>query len=255
MFPFDDEKERLLSQEDQEAIKTTAMESNTQSDKMSGTRSNSDRNDPNKKNYRKTSIRWCMLAMACFYMVGSNFCYDNPGPLETQLEDQLKLDSTHFSLFYTVYSLPNMILPLLGGILLDSIGVRMGLIFFCAVLTCGQFLFMLGGYAGSYDEMIAGRVVFGLGGESMQVAQSAIISVWFKGKELAFALGLNLSIGRLGSVVNGIIVPQVYDQAGLGTALGVGFIVCLFSLLSAVGMSYLDKRADTKNKEDNQEEG
>lgn len=43
MFPFDDEKERLLSQEDQEAIKTTAMESNTQSDKMSGTRSNSDR--------------------------------------------------------------------------------------------------------------------------------------------------------------------------------------------------------------------
>ena len=87
-----------------------------------------------------------MLAMACFYMVGSNFCYDNPGPLQTQLEDQLKLDNTHFSLFYTVYSLPNMILPLLGGILLDSIGVRMGLIFFCAVLTIGQMIFMLGGY-------------------------------------------------------------------------------------------------------------
>lgn len=117
------------------------------------------------------------------------------------------MDSTHFSLLYTVYSLPNMILPLLGGILLDSIGVRMGLIFFCAVLTAGQFLFMLGGYAVSYEEMIAGRVVFGMGGESMQVAQSSIISVWFKGKELAFALGLNLSIARLGSVINGIVVP------------------------------------------------
>merc|ERR1711988_509018 len=116
-------------------------------------------------------------------------------------------------------------------------------------------IFMLGGYQQSYHEMIAGRVVFGVGGESMQVAQSSIISVWFKGKELAFALGLNLSIARLGSVVNGIIVPQVYDQAGLGTALGVGFIICLFSLLNAFGMSVLDKRADTKNKEDKQNEG
>lgn len=145
--------------------------------------------------------------MACFYMVGSNFCYDNPGPLQTQLEDQLHLDNTHFSMFYTVYSLPNMILPLLGGILLDTIGVRMGLIFFCAVLTIGQMIFMFGGYANSYNEMIAGRVVFGLGGESMQVAQSSIISQWFKGKEMAFALGLNLSVARLGSVINGIIVP------------------------------------------------
>ena len=192
--------------------------------------------------------------MACFYMVGSNFCYDNPGPLQTQLEDQLKLDNTRFSLFYTVYSLPNMILPLLGGILLDSIGVRMGLIFFCAVLTIGQMIFMLGGYQQSYNEMIAGRVVFGLGGESMQVAQSSIISVWFKGKEMAFALGLNLSIARLGSVINGIIVPQVYDQAGLGTALGVGFLICIFSLFNAFGMSILDRRADKKNKENNREE-
>lgn len=100
-----------------------------------------------------------------------------------------------------------MILPLLGGILLDSIGVRMGLIFFCGILTLGQFIFMFGGYSNSYDEMLAGRVVFGMGGESMQVAQSSIISVWFKGKELAFALGLNLSVARLGSVINGIVVP------------------------------------------------
>jgi len=89
----------------------------------------------------------------------------------------------------------------------------------------------------------------------MQVAQSSIISLWFKGKELAFALGLNLSIARLGSVINGIIVPQVYDQSGLGLALGVGFVICIFSLLSAVGMAALDRRAENKNKEDNRREG
>lgn len=83
MFQDDDEKERLLSIEDQDNLKSTAMESNTNSDKLSGSSPGRNQNevDPNAKNYRKTSIRWCMLAMACFYMVGSNFCYDNPGPL------------------------------------------------------------------------------------------------------------------------------------------------------------------------------
>jgi len=165
------------------------------------------------------------------------------------------MDSTHFSLLYTVYSIPNMILPLLGGILLDTIGVRLGLIFFCAVLTLGQFVFMLGGFATSYDEMIAGRVIFGMGGESMQVAQSAVISLWFKGKELAFALGLNLSVARLGSVINGVVVPSVYDQAGLGTALMVGFGICLFSLANACGMAALDRRAEKKNEERSGAEG
>ena len=152
-----------------------------------------------------------MLIMACFFMLGNNFSYDSPGPLETQLKKQFNIDSQKFSLLYTVYSLPNMFLPILGGILLDSIGIRSGLILFCAILTVGQAVFMFGGFKEDYNMMIAGRVIFGMGGESMSVAQSSIISVWFKGKELAFALGLNLSVARLGSVVNGDVVPAVYD--------------------------------------------
>lgn len=58
--------------------------------------------------------------------------------------------------------------------------------------------------------MLIGRVVFGLGGESMSVSQSAIVTVWFKGKELAFALGANISISRLGSVINANTVPPLY---------------------------------------------
>jgi nitrate/nitrite transporter NarK len=92
--------------------------------------------------------------------------------------------------------------------------------------------------------MLAGRVIFGLGGESMGVAQSAIVSVWFKGSELAFALGLNMSMARLGSVINADFVPSVYDSSGLGMALTVGFILCLFSLANAVGLILLDKRAE-----------
>lgn len=60
--------------------------------------------------------------------------------------------------------------------------------------------------------MLAGRVIFGMGGECMGVAQSAIVCVWFKGAELAMALGLNMSMARLGSVVNAAYVPSVYDS-------------------------------------------
>ena len=46
----------------------------------------------------------------------------------------------------------------------------------------------------------------------MSVAQSAIVSVWFKGKELNLAMGLNISIARLASVTNGVIVPNLYES-------------------------------------------
>jgi MFS family permease len=152
------------------------------------------------------------------------------------------MDSFHYSLLYTVYSIPNMVLPIFGGVFLDKIGIRSGLLLFTFILTIGQLIFTIGGYQKSYDVMLAGRVVFGCGGECMGVAQSAIVSVWFKGKELAFALGIQMTISRLGSVINADILPQIYDQYGLGTALLVGFAVCIFSLFNAFGLVWLDKK-------------
>jgi len=157
------------------------------------------------------------------------------------------MDSTHFSLLYTVYSIPNMVLPILGGVFLDKIGVRLGLIIFSFILTLGQLVFTLGGYHNNYDMMIAGRVIFGMGGESMGVAQSAVVSSWFKGKELAFALGINLSIARIGSVLNSVIVPSVYETQGLGPALAIGFFVCCFAFCNSLGLSYIDRKAEEAN--------
>ena len=80
------------------------------------------------------------------------------------------MSSETFSLLYTVYSLPNMILPIFGGIFLDKLGVRNGLILFTTISTIGQFIFMIGGYQGSYNMMVFGRIIFGAGAESMLVA-------------------------------------------------------------------------------------
>ena len=96
---------------------------------------------------------------------------------------------------------------------------RLGLILFTVVLTIGQAVFTLGGYQESYLIMMLGRFIFGLGGECMTVAQSAIVSAWFQGKELSFAFGINLSVARIGSSINGPVETHAADSVSVGFAL------------------------------------
>jgi len=60
-------------------------------------------------------------------------------------------------------------MPMLGGILLDKIGHRAGLVIFTTFLCVGQGVFMLGGYQQNFNLMIIGRGIFGIGCESMYV--------------------------------------------------------------------------------------
>ena len=63
-----------------------------------------------------------------------------------------------------------MVLPIFGGVLLDTIGVRTGLVLFCCVAVLGQAVFCAGGYSSDFNTMIIGRTIFGMGGESLAVA-------------------------------------------------------------------------------------
>ena len=56
-----------------------------------------------------------------------------------------------------------------------------------------------------------------------------------------------MSISRLGSVLNAAIVPSIYDSRGLGAALMVGFMICVFSLFNALGLVWLDRRREQKD--------
>ena len=55
-----------------------------------------------------------------------------------------------------------------------------------------------------------------------------------------------MSVSKLGSVINAAVVPAVYATSGLGYALLVGFLVCIFSLFNAFGLVWIDKKAETK---------
>ncbi|XP_074887403.1 lysosomal dipeptide transporter MFSD1 isoform X5 [Buteo buteo] len=204
---------------------------------------------------RRLPHRLLVLALMCFLGFGSYFCYDNPAALQTQVQRDMKVNTAQFMALYAWYSWPNVVLCFFGGFLIDRVfGIRLGTIIFSIFVCVGQVIFALGALLNTFWLMDLGRFVFGIGGESLAVAQNTYAVSWFKGKELNLVFGLQLSMARIGSTVNmnimGWIYSRVQDLLGytgpstLGLTLMIGGITCLFSLTCALILAYLDKRAE-----------
>jgi len=74
-----------------------------------------------------------------------------------------------FNLLYSVYSIPNILLPFFAGYLLDSIGIKAGILIFNFLIILGHSMFTMGTYDKTYWMLIAGRALFGVGAESLNV--------------------------------------------------------------------------------------
>ncbi|XP_076197570.1 lysosomal dipeptide transporter MFSD1 isoform X1 [Aptenodytes patagonicus] len=204
---------------------------------------------------RRLPHRLLVLALMCFLGFGSYFCYDNPAALQTQVQRDMMVNTAQFMALYAWYSWPNVVLCFFGGFLIDRVfGIRLGTIIFSVFVCVGQVIFALGALLNTFWVMDMGRFIFGIGGESLAVAQNTYAVSWFKGKELNLVFGLQLSMARIGSTVNmnimGWIYSRVRDLLGytgpstLGLTLMIGGITCLFSLTCALILAYLDKRAE-----------
>ncbi|XP_062608351.1 major facilitator superfamily domain-containing protein 1-like [Saccostrea cucullata] len=196
-----------------------------------------------------------LILVMCFLSFGSYFCYDNPAALQDTMIKALDISESTFMGFYSWYSWPNVILCFFGGFLIDRVfGVRMGAIIFSLFVTAGQVLFAAGALVNHVWLMNVGRFVFGIGGESLCVAQNTYAVKWFQGKELNMVFGLQLSFSRVGSTVNMNIMQPIYqlisgmgfkhEYTSLGVVLMIGAIMCIFSLICALVLSFFDKRAD-----------
>lgn len=141
-------------------------------------------------------LRWFILFIMGLVIFGSYYAYDAISPIADYIMKGLNISRAQYGLFFSVYSLPNFIMVLLGGILLDIIGIRKAGILFAALCTAGVFLTAAGP---TFIIMLAGRFLYGLGSESLIITMNKIISKWFRGKELSLAFGLNITIARLGT--------------------------------------------------------
>jgi len=89
--------------------------------------------------------------------------------------------------------------------------------------------------------LIMGRVVFGLGGESLAVAQSAFVARWFKeGRGMALAFGIAISFSRVGSSFNFLFSPMIAAKSGIVVAVLFGTMACGVSVIACIALVAMD---------------
>ncbi|MFY9644098.1 MAG: MFS transporter [Terriglobales bacterium] len=156
--------------------------------------------------------RWMVLIVISLAMFGNYYVYDCIAPIADLLAKQLGFSDSNIGLLQAIYSIPNVFMVLIGGYIVDRIGTRKAIFIFGTICFIGSVVTVLSGgfFSLNYDIsflhlhwsaplMAGGRLVFGLGAESLIVAVTTAIAKWFRGKELSFAFGINLMIARLGS--------------------------------------------------------
>ncbi|MEO0248577.1 MAG: MFS transporter [candidate division WOR-3 bacterium] len=153
------------------------------------------------------ALRFTVLFMISILMFGTYWFQDVLSPLKGLFESQLGLTSSQYGLLVSSTTWANLALMIIiGGMALDRWGIRKTGVVLALIATLGAFVVALGSkkFFGSSTKammtsMLIGRILFGVGLETTCVLVSRTIVKWFKGYELAFAMGLNLLVARLGS--------------------------------------------------------
>ena len=117
-------------------------------------------------------------------------------PVADSLQRQLGFSDTQIGTLNAIYSFPNIVMVLIGGIIVDRFGTRLSTLVFASSASSARCITAL---SPLFPVMALGRLIFGLGAESMIVAITVVIGQWFVGRQLGFAFGVNLSIARAGS--------------------------------------------------------
>ncbi len=143
-----------------------------------------------------SAYRWVALVLASLAMFGNYYAYDALNPVVDLLREQQGFDYARIGQLSTAYNVAALLVLLAGGYVIDRFGARRAIVAFALVCVLAA---AVTASAQGFTSLLAGRFLLGLGAEPLIVAVTAVLAKWFKGKELSFAFGLNLSISRLGS--------------------------------------------------------
>ncbi len=186
--------------------------------------------------------RWVVLIVISLAMFANYYVYDSIAPIADILKSELGFTDANYGMLFSAYSLAAVIVLLVGGVLIDKHGTVKSTIFFGAICTIAGILMAV---TSDFWVMVVSRFLLGLGSEPLIVAITVALAKWFKGRELGFAFGINLTIARLGSVAadwSPTWAGFAFDgwQGPLIIAAVIGTLV----VVSAVGYGALETRAN-----------
>lgn len=212
-------------------------------------------------------LRWLVLLLGGIVIFVNYYMYSALSPVKIILENQLGFTNTDFGMYLSVYSIPNTFfaMAVIGGIILDKIGIRKTGFLFILFMAVGGFItaygasdyYINGGFANSFMSsflpkyspelkmILIGRLFYGLGAETSIVVISKILVKWFKGRNLALAFGLKIGFGRLGQMAALNLSPVLaIGVTNLGMAVWFGAILLGIGLLVFVIYMILDLKLD-----------
>lgn len=212
----------------------------------------------NKKLNDRAGMRWSALFIVAFTMMAAYYVNDVMAPLKSMLEQDLRWTSSEFGTFTGAYSFLNVFLLMLiwGGLILDKFGIRFTgrLATILMVVGTATEYYAITYISGTPDTLFgmkkdvfvasAGYSVFGVGAEVAGITVTKIIAKWFKGKEMALAMGIQVALARIGSQAAYAVALPVARSCGLSMPLFIGLILLVGGLVSFLFFTIMDRTLD-----------
>ncbi|HPD86491.1 MAG TPA: MFS transporter, partial [Proteiniphilum sp.] len=207
------------------------------------------------------AARWTALVIVSFTMMCGYFLTDIMAPLAGLLEGQLGWSRADYGTFTSSYGWFNVFLLMLifGGIILDKLGVRLTGLGAAGVMVAGTAI----KYWAVSTPSLSGTTLFGLdaqvfwasigfatfavGVEVAGITVSKIIVKWFKGKEMAMAMGMEMAMARIGTAMAlGFSVPiaKATGVVDVSRPVLVALIGLCIGLISFIVYVMMDKKLD-----------
>ena len=201
--------------------------------------------------------RWGVLSLVAFTMLCGYFISDVMAPLDTLLMD-MGWTSSDYGWFTSAYGWFNVFafMLIIGGIMLDKFGVRITGVTACFLMFTGAYLkyfavspsFSMTGQLFGHNIQVAvaalGFAIFGVGVEIAGITVTKIIAKWFKGYEIALAMGLQVAVARIGtSLALGTALPLA-KAYNISTPILVALLLLGVGTIVYIGYCTLDSKLD-----------
>jgi len=188
------------------------------------------------------TLKWLVLALAALTIAGSYYSYDAIAPIAGLLRTQRHFSQSQIASLNAVFSLPNIPLSLAGGVIIDRIGAATASFAAAALSFIGCGLTAIGD---PYALMVTGRLIFGVGTETLYIALLVGLSQWFARGGSALAIALFFSMARVGSygADTSTIWASALYKAGWQPPLWLATGLTGVGLIAATGYWLIDRRA------------
>lgn len=215
----------------------------------------------------KKWARWTALILIALMMFFGYMFVDVMSPLQALVESEKGWTPNVFGTYASAEYILNVCgFLILAGIILDKMGIRFTGILAASMMfvgACIKFYAVSDWFAGSAFESwlnswwtampgsaklaALGFMIFGCGCEMAGTTVSKAIAKWFKGKEMALAMGIEMAIARVGVFAIFSISPIIATKLGTITA-PVGFctVLLLIGLINFIVFTFMDKKLDSQ---------